>query len=91
MPYGQTQVHLAFRYGTIEYTGVEYMKASELRQMSGEQLAEMLKATEENFFRLQMQARMERLDVPSELKKNRRLIARILTVQRQRELAANNV
>ena len=67
------------------------MKASELQQMSGEQLAEMLRATEEHFFRLQMQARMERLDVPSELKKNRKLIARILTVQRQRELAAGNV
>ena len=65
------------------------MKASELRQMSGEQLAEMLQSTEESFFRLQMQARMERLDVPSELKKNRKLIARILTVQRQRELAAS--
>lgn len=62
------------------------MKASELRQLSDEQLAEMLRATEENYFRLQMQARMERLDVPSELKKNRKLIARILTVQRQREL-----
>jgi len=67
------------------------MKASELRQMSGEQLAETLRATEEHFFRLQMQARMERLDVPSELKKNRKLIARILTVQRQRELAAGNI
>ena len=67
------------------------MKAIELRQMSSDQLAEMLKATEESFFRLQMQARMERLDVPSELKKNRRLIARILTVQRQRELAAEKV
>ena len=65
------------------------MKASELRQMSGDQLAEMLQSTEESFFRLQMQARMERLDVPSELKKNRKLIARILTVQRQRELAAS--
>jgi len=65
------------------------MKASELRQMSSDQLAEMLKATEDTFFRLQMQARMERLNVPSELKKNRRLIARILTVQRQRELNAS--
>ena len=63
------------------------MKANELRQMSNDQLAEMLKSTEESFFRLQMQARMERLDVPSELKKNRKLVARILTVQRQRELA----
>ena len=65
------------------------MKANELRQLSDEQLAETLRSTEENYFRLQMQARMERLDVPSELKKNRKLIARILTVQRQRELAAN--
>jgi ribosomal protein L29 len=64
------------------------MKASELRQMSDEQLAEMLRSTEENYFRLHMQARMERLDVPSELKKNRKLIAKILTVQRQRELTA---
>ncbi|MDR1493729.1 MAG: 50S ribosomal protein L29 [Planctomycetaceae bacterium] len=62
------------------------MKANELRQMSSDQLGELLKSTEENYFRLRMQSRMERLDVPSELKKNRRLIARILTEQRQREL-----
>jgi large subunit ribosomal protein L29 len=62
------------------------MKASELRQMSADQLGELLKSTEDNYFRLRMQSRMERLDVPSELKKNRRLIARILTEQRQREL-----
>jgi len=65
------------------------MKTNELRQLSDEQLAETLRSTEENYFRLRMQARMERLDVPSELKKNRKLIARILTVQRQRELVAN--
>ncbi|MDR1382544.1 MAG: 50S ribosomal protein L29 [Planctomycetaceae bacterium] len=64
------------------------MKASELRQMSSDQLGELLKSTEESYFRLRMQSQMERLEVPSELKKNRRLIARILTEQRQRELNA---
>jgi len=60
------------------------MKASELRQMSADQLNALLNETEENFFRLKIQARMERLDAPSELKKNRRLIARILTVRNEK-------
>ena len=60
------------------------MKASELRQMSGEQLSALLNETQENCFRLKIQARMERLDAPSELKKSRRLIARIHTIQNER-------
>jgi len=64
------------------------LKASELREMSDEQLALMLKETRENLFRLRLQAETERLDAPSELKRHRRLIARILTVQRQRQLQA---
>lgn len=60
------------------------MKTNELRQMSNDQLIELLKSTEETYFNLRIKARMERLDVPSELKKNRRLIARILTIQQQR-------
>jgi len=64
------------------------LKASELREMSDEQLALMLKETRENLFRLRLQAETERLDAPSELKRHRRLIARILTVQRQRHLQA---
>jgi large subunit ribosomal protein L29 len=63
-------------------------KASELRDMSDEQLRLLLKDTTEHFFRLRLQAETERLDAPSELRKNRRLIARIMTVRRQRELAA---
>lgn len=64
------------------------LKASELREMSDEQLALVLKETRENLFRLRLQAETERLDAPSELKRHRRLIARILTVQRQRQLEA---
>ena len=64
------------------------MKASELREMSDEQLRLTLKETADNFFRLRTQAQTERLDAPSELRKNRRSIARVKTVQRERELAA---
>ncbi len=63
-------------------------KASEYREMSDEQLALNLKEATSNLFHLRLQAQTERLDAPSELRKNRRLIARIKTVQRQREIAA---
>ena len=58
--------------------------ASELREMSDEQLEATLRGTCENLFRLRLQAQTERLDAPSELKKQRRTIARIKTIQRQR-------
>ena len=61
------------------------MKASELREMSDEQLQLTLNDTADRFFRLRIQAQTERLDAPSELRKNRRLIARIKTVQRERK------
>jgi large subunit ribosomal protein L29 len=54
---------------------------SELRDMSSEQLEIVLNEAKDTLFRLRLQARMERLDSPSELKKNKRLIARILTLQ----------
>ena len=63
-------------------------KTDELRDMSDEQLVLTLKDTAENFFRLRIQARTERLDAPSELRHKRRTIARIKTIQRQREMAA---
>jgi large subunit ribosomal protein L29 len=63
-------------------------KASELREMSDEQLAITLKETTESFFRLRLQAQTERLDAPSELRKHRRLIARAKTIQGERARAA---
>jgi large subunit ribosomal protein L29 len=63
------------------------MNASELREMSDEQLQVTLDETKEHLFRLRIQAQTERLDAPSELRKQHRLIARIMTVQRERELA----
>ena len=64
------------------------MDNSELRDMSDEQLVATLKDTCDSFFRLKMQAQTERLDAPSELRRHRRLVARIKTVQREREIAA---
>lgn len=63
-------------------------KANELREMSDEQLGLTLKETKENLFRLRLKAQTERLDAPSELRKARRLIARIKTIQQQRKTEA---
>ena len=60
------------------------MNADELREMSDEQLELTLKETRENLFRLRIQAQTERLDAPSELRRHRRLVARIKTLQGQR-------
>ena len=59
-------------------------KATELRDMSDEQLVLTLKEASENLFRLRIQAQTERLDAPSELRKQRRLIARVKTIQSER-------
>jgi large subunit ribosomal protein L29 len=64
-------------------------KASELREMSDEQLAEMLRETTESLFRLRIQAQTERLDAPSELRKHRQLIARIKTIRHERARKAS--
>jgi large subunit ribosomal protein L29 len=59
-------------------------KAQDLREMSDDQLVLTVKDAAENLFRLRLQAETERLDAPSELLKQRRLIARIKTVQTER-------
>jgi large subunit ribosomal protein L29 len=59
-------------------------KASELREMSDEQLGLTLKEAVENLFRMRIQSQTERLDAPSELRKARRLVARCKTIQSQR-------
>ncbi len=64
------------------------VKASELREMSDEQLGLTLKEAREHLFRLRLQAQTERLDAPSELKKHRRVIARAHTIQGERSRKA---
>ena len=62
-------------------------KVSAVREMSDEQLEHELRETQQSLFRLRLQAATERNDVPSNVKKMRRSIARIRTVQREREIA----
>ena len=59
-------------------------KAGELREMSDEQLDLTAKEAAEKLFRLRIQAQTEKLNAPSELRKQRRLIARVRTIQTQR-------
>ena len=61
-------------------------KTADLRQMSGEQLNLTLKDSVKTLFKLRFQSATDRLETPSELRKIKREIARIKTIQRQREL-----
>jgi large subunit ribosomal protein L29 len=65
------------------------MKPAEYRAMSDEQLELTLKDTVKNLFHLRCQSATDRLETPSELRKARREIARIQTIQRERELKMN--
>ena len=60
------------------------MKAQELREMTGEDLEQTLAETSKRLFELRVQAQAERLDAPSEIRRSRRLIARIKTIQTER-------
>ena len=64
------------------------MKTNEMRAMSSEQLNLTLKDTIKNLFHLSCQSAAERLEAPSEIRKVKREVARIKTIQRERELAA---
>ena len=61
-------------------------KMTDYRGMSDEQLSLTLKDTEKHLFQLRFQSATDRLETPSEIQKARREIARIRTVQRQRDL-----
>jgi large subunit ribosomal protein L29 len=62
------------------------MKTTEYRGMSDEQLSLSLKDLVKNLFHLRFQSATERLETPSEIRKAKREIARIKTIQREREL-----
>ena len=65
---------------------MEMSKTNPIREMSDEQLEHELRETQQSLFRLRLQAATERNDVPSNVKKLRRSIARIRTIQRERVL-----
>jgi large subunit ribosomal protein L29 len=63
-------------------------KTTDLRQMSEEQLNLTLKDAQKQLFQLRCRAAAERLDAPTETGKLKKEIARIKTIQRERQLAA---
>jgi large subunit ribosomal protein L29 len=64
------------------------MKTDEYRGMTDEQLELSLRDVVKNLFHLRFQSATDRLETPSEIRKAKREVARIKTVQRQRQLAA---
>jgi large subunit ribosomal protein L29 len=64
------------------------MKPREIREMSDEQLELTLRDTVKHLFQLRFQSATERLETPSEIRKAKRDIARLRTIQRERQLAA---
>lgn len=63
------------------------MKANELRDLSNEELDEKLQETRKELFNLRFQHATGQLDNPKKLSLARREIARILTVQYERQEA----
>ncbi len=63
------------------------MKINELREMSDEQLELTAKDSAMQMFRLRVQSQTEKLDAPSEMRRNRRTIARVRTLQTERAKA----
>lgn len=61
-------------------------KTAEYRGMGDEHLGLTLKELVKNLFHLRCQSATERLETPSEMRKARRDIARIKTIQRERQL-----
>ncbi len=62
-------------------------KARELRELDDAELARRISETKEELFRLRMQHATLQLSDTSRLSEVRRDVARMLTVQRERELA----
>jgi len=64
-------------------------RSEDLRDMSDEQLGLTLQEAVDKLFRLKIQSQTERLDAPSELRRYRRIVARVKTVQNQRKKKAS--
>ncbi len=66
------------------------MKAAEIKYLSEAELAEKLAELKQELFNLRFQLAVNQLDNPTRIKAVKKDIARIKTIQRQRELEANN-
>ena len=65
------------------------MKASELREMTAEELNAKLQSLKEELFNLRFQLAINQLDNPMRISAVKKDIARVNTIIRQNELAEN--
>lgn len=63
------------------------MKARELREMTDQELAQRLNELRQELFNLRFQMANRQLENTSRIRQVRKDIARILTIQRERQLA----
>lgn len=66
------------------------MKASEIKYLTDPELETKLSELKAELFNLRFQLTINQLDNPTRIKAVKKDIARIKTVQRERELTANN-
>lgn len=62
-------------------------QADQLREMTDENLQLSLAETQKELFQLRFQATTDKLETPSNIRRLRRNIARIKTIQRERALS----
>lgn len=62
------------------------MKVKEIRQLSSEQLGEKVKELKNELFNLRFQLATGQLDNPTSIKRVKKDIARVKTIQKEREL-----
>ena len=65
------------------------MKVEEIRKMSDEELSNELASLKEEPFKLRFQHATNQLDNPAQIAQVKRDIARVMTIQREKQLAAN--
>lgn len=65
------------------------MKVEEIRKMSDEELSNELTSLKEELFKLRFQHATNQLDNPAQIAQVKRDIARVMTIQREKQLAAN--
>ena len=65
------------------------MKVEEIRKMSDEELSSELASLKEELFKLRFQHATNQLDNPAQIAQVKRDIARVMTLQREKQLAAN--
>lgn len=62
------------------------MKAKEIRDLSIEDMLAKIEEAQDQYTRTALNHAVTAIDSPAEIKKNRRLIARMITILREKEL-----